>query len=419
MSLSALAGDDDDDVTGASSVARAWALLLDSSDAIADSITLTLLERDSDVYERYGPELRADVRASCRQHIKRGLAILSRRAHPPVNAIELWRETGRRRARQGVPLELVLHAYTVGARMLWEALVARADVNEGAIDERVLLSAASTVWSNLDTQNAILIDSYRRESARLQRQDLQRQQATLDALLEGRGGDPAYVEEARAALDIGAGDDLACVVVLQEPDIAEDLGSVEDRLDRAGISARWHVRSGVYFGLLFGDLPDERALCALIDPHAPARMGVARAVGGLPGFATAFLLANRAAETLARHERRAVSVADRLPEVLMIASPQVTSVLIEQTIGPLLSQPEAQRDTLLETLEALLRHDGSPTHAASDLFCHRNTVIYRLKQIETLTGRTLADPRDKMLLSLALASEQPARGTSVGGARER
>ena len=89
----------------------------------------------------------------------------------------------------------------------------------------------------------------------------------------------------------------------------------------------------------------------------------------------------------------------------MIGSPQVASVLIAQTIGPLLSQPDAQRSTLLETLEALLRHDGSPTHAAADLFCHRNTVIYRLKQIETLTGRTLSDPRDKLLLSLALAAE--------------
>lgn len=152
MSLSVLPGRGDDDgaeaVVGAAdqtAVAHAWSLLVDSSDAIADSITLTLLERDDDVYERYGPELRADVRASCRQHIKRGLLILSRGAHAPINAIDLWRETGRRRARQGVPLELVLHAYTVGARMLWEALVARAEVGDGhgQVGERVLLSAAS------------------------------------------------------------------------------------------------------------------------------------------------------------------------------------------------------------------------------------------------------------------------------------
>ncbi len=55
----------------------AWELLLDQSDAIADSITLTLFERDAEVYEHVGPELRADVRQSTRQHIRRGLQILS------------------------------------------------------------------------------------------------------------------------------------------------------------------------------------------------------------------------------------------------------------------------------------------------------------------------------------------------------
>src|SRR3989337_2507921 len=103
---------------------HAWALLLDQSDSIADSITLTLFERDNEIYERVGPELRADVRQSTRQHIRRGLQILSgnRRlvAAEGDSAVDLWRDTGRRRARQGVPLELVLNAYTLGARILWE-----------------------------------------------------------------------------------------------------------------------------------------------------------------------------------------------------------------------------------------------------------------------------------------------------------
>ena len=173
---------------------RAWSLLTDTADAIADDITLTLFERDAEIYERVGPELRADVRASTRQHIRRGLQILSggRGAGPEgSSAVELWRDTGRRRARQGVPLEVVLNAYTLGARILWEALVARTRADRSArVDDGVLLAAARTVWANLDVQNGVLIDAYRRESARLQRQDLQRQQSMLDALLEGRGADP-------------------------------------------------------------------------------------------------------------------------------------------------------------------------------------------------------------------------------------
>ena len=390
---------------------KAWSLLLDSSDAIADSITLTLFERNTDVYDGVGPEVRADVRASSRQHIRRGLEILAGHTDARGSAVQLWRETGRRRARQGVPLETVLNAYTMGARVLWEALVARVSASEvdqptdQPVDQAVLLEAARMSWSNLDTQNGVLIEAYRRESRRLERADLQRHHAVLDGLLEGRGADPEYAAEALTTLGLGAEDRVACVVVLDEADVSDGLGATEDRLDRQGVATYWQLHGGVYFGLLAGDVPDESALAELFSAHAPGRIGVAASPDGIAGFATAHLLATRAAETLPRGERRAVSVRDRLPEVLLQGSPQVTPLLIAQTLGPLLGQPEAQRETLLQTLAALLRHDGSPTHAAEELFCHRNTVIYRLKQIESLTGRSLTEPRDKMLLGLALVAD--------------
>ena len=57
----------------------------------------------------------------------------------------------------------------------------------------------------------------------------------------------------------------------------------------------------------------------------------------------------------------------------------------------MLAQPPHVADTLRQTLAALLEHDGSAKHAAEALYCHRNTVIYRAKQIEELTGRSLSD----------------------------
>ena len=47
-------------------VAEAWMSVLGQSDAIADDICLSLLEKDPEVYERTGPEFQADVRASTR-----------------------------------------------------------------------------------------------------------------------------------------------------------------------------------------------------------------------------------------------------------------------------------------------------------------------------------------------------------------
>jgi len=69
-------------------------------------------------------------------------------------------------------------------------------------------------------------------------------------------------------------------------------------------------------------------------------------------------------------------------------------------VGPILALPHAE--VLLDTLAALLAHNGSPTHAATALYCHRNTVIYRLKQLESLSGRSLQVPRDRLMLALGL-----------------
>ncbi|WP_170970239.1 PucR family transcriptional regulator [Nocardioides jishulii] len=386
----------------------AWSLLLDQSDSIADTITLSLFERDHDLWERIGPEFRADVRTSTRQHIRRGLRILSGQGQEEGegagNAVELWRETGRRRARQDVPLELVLNAYMLGARILWEALVGRVTVDPAIhVDDQVLLLAARSVWTTLDVQNTVVIEAYRRETSRMQRQDLQREQGLLDGLVEGRGADPAFAEEVYATLGIGAEDAVACVALIHDrPDVGDGLATVDDRLDRLGIVARWHVRSGVHYGLLSGQLPDEDTLVGVFAPQAAGRMGVALSTDGIAGFATAFQLACRAAETVPRGASQVVAVSERLPEVLLVGNPQVAPRLVAEALGPVLAQPPAQAEVLLETLAALLRHDGSPTHAASELYCHRNTVIYRLKQIEQLTGRSLSNPRDKLLLGLAL-----------------
>jgi len=81
---------------------------------------------------------------------------------------------------------------------------------------------------------------------------------------------------------------------------------------------------------------------------------------------------------------------------------EVAGLLVEESIGPLLAQPAQHAEVLLTTLASLIEHNGSPTHAAEALFCHRNTVIYRMKQIEQLTGRSLQVPRDRLLLVLGL-----------------
>lgn len=394
-------------------VQHAWAALLPQADSIADGISLTLFEKDREWYDKAGHDLRTDVRASTREHIRSGIQTMAGQSDPGRRATDVWRETGRRRARQGVPMELVLNAYSLGTRVLWEALLDLGSKQDLGVDDHVLLMAGQRIWNALDVQNAVLVDAYRRESARLERRDLQRQQGYLDGLVGGRGTDPEFAREAAQTLDVSVDEPVACVAAPFEESLDEPLRGPEDRLERAGRISHWHVRGGTYFGLVpLGGLALDD-LVGLLEPSATGRVGIAASPEGITGFATAYQLAARAAQTIPRGRTEVVTVNDRLPEVLISASPEVASLLVEESVGPLLAQSDHQAELLLDTLVALIEHNGSPTHAAEALFCHRNTVIYRVKQIEHLTGRSLQVPRDRMLLGLGLmAIGRSSRGAA-------
>lgn len=70
-------------------------------------------------------------------------------------------------------------------------------------------------------------------------------------------------------------------------------------------------------------------------------------------------------------------------------------------LAPLLDgRPDVRRERLA-TLRALIGH-GSVNDAAAALGVHRNTVAYRVRRIEAVTGWRLADPDLRTALSIAL-----------------
>ncbi|MGL5693115.1 MAG: PucR family transcriptional regulator, partial [Peptostreptococcaceae bacterium] len=56
----------------------------------------------------------------------------------------------------------------------------------------------------------------------------------------------------------------------------------------------------------------------------------------------------------------------------------------------------------LDTLKALIKCRGSRTEAALNLYLHRNTLAYRIKKIEQITGYSLSDYENLFQLELAL-----------------
>lgn len=383
-------------------IQQAWSTLLRRADAIADSITLALIEQEPAYLASSAPDIAAEIRRSTREHVRQGLLTMSRPREVSDTTREVWRRTGRERARQGIPMELVLKAYTLGSRTLWKELMIEREQHRLVIDERLLLLAGQQLWRALDGQYETLVQAYRRESARMQQRDIANVLAILDGLRSGRGGDPAFVLEARATLGLSASQAIACVVGVLDDQGESPLPAPEDALDQIGAVSHWNIRDGHQFALVASTRGSLAGVVEALVPRVAGKVGVAHSPDGLSSFAAAYRLATLTAETLADGEVGVALATDRLPRVIMAADDQCSELLVRHALGSLWTHPEPQRDTLLGTLAHVLASDGSPTNAAKVLFCHRNTVIYRSRQIEELTGRVLSDPQNRLLLTLAL-----------------
>ncbi|HXI46266.1 MAG TPA: helix-turn-helix domain-containing protein, partial [Candidatus Acidoferrales bacterium] len=107
---------------------------------------------------------------------------------------------------------------------------------------------------------------------------------------------------------------------------------------------------------------------------------------------------------LALREPPAVARADRLAAYRLMGAlhnlpdgPRLARAMLE----PLLEgRPDVRREHL-ETLRAVLER-GGVNEAAAALGVHRNTIAYRLRRIEALTGWRLSDPDLRLPLAAAL-----------------
>jgi purine catabolism regulator len=79
-------------------------------------------------------------------------------------------------------------------------------------------------------------------------------------------------------------------------------------------------------------------------------------------------------------------------------------------LGELMDHDAAHGTHLIATLEEFLAQDRSWTATAKQLVIHRQTLGYRLKKIEALSGRSLKSSADIAILWMALVGRRISRG---------
>ncbi|MBB4823322.1 purine catabolism regulator [Sporosarcina luteola] len=71
-------------------------------------------------------------------------------------------------------------------------------------------------------------------------------------------------------------------------------------------------------------------------------------------------------------------------------------------VAPLVEYDEQKGMDLIHTFSTYRNHYGNVSQTARKLNLHRQSLLYRLRKIETLTGRSLADPDHSFLLELSI-----------------
>jgi sugar diacid utilization regulator len=116
--------------------------------------------------------------------------------------------------------------------------------------------------------------------------------------------------------------------------------------------------------------------------------------------------AHRTIETLRRMGRAGTVTAfeDLGIHRLLLQVPDLAELrsFADDVLGKLGRGERERRGEYLTTLSCYLRENGSPQRAARFLHVHPNTVAYRVKRIEEITGLALDNYRDRLTAQVAL-----------------
>lgn len=311
------------------------------------------------------------------------------------------RATGRRRAEQRVPLDDVLRSYRLGGRLLWEAMIEQARAERSA-DVDGLLDAATRIWEVADTTSAQMAAAYHATELRLTRVDDGRRAALWDGLLHGRGGEPGFAAEAARVLGVPPAGPYAVAVADVPAGDPPSTAPLERRLAGHGIGSAWTVSAGALVGLLaLGRLTPAATLAALRDVlRGPA--GLSGVVDGLATAGAAYRQAELARRTVAPGRCEVAAFGERLPEALLLGSPELAGQLVRLRLGPLLDAPAGERRQLIGTLDAWVATGGSIARTAELTHCHRNTVLNRLRRVGAILGHDVTGAAAQLEMALAL-----------------
>lgn len=235
--------------------------------------------------------------------------------------------------------------------------------------------------------------------------------ASLLAQLLDRQIDPptAHLQLAELGLDLAE-----CVLIAARA--AGEGTAAHRRLAAAGVPHALLSRDDAVY-LLLPAAAAEAAAAAGLWPHPAdggASLGVSDRVTAPSRVADAAQEARWALAVAAASGQRAVSYGDE-SMTLPPRTPAEARILVSRLLAPLIRHDARYGTDYVTTLRVFLRTDRSWRDAAAELHIHRQTLGYRLRKIEQLTGRGITRTDHIAQWWLALRARDLLAGQAMPG----
>jgi hypothetical protein len=324
-------------------------------------------------------------------------AIAEDTSFDPTAAAEL----GIQRAGDGVPLTSLMEAYRVGFRCISDAVMAECAMHNHVNGEalRVLTAKVSAAQ---DIYTDAMAVAYREEQARRVLSDESERALLIDSVLRGRLFEQWSVWEAADYLRLPTEGPYVVIAAEIAELGAEALPEVESKLRSMDVFSAWRTLPDLQVGVVHVKTDKHLAgVLALVSRIATTRVGVSARFNDLRETAQALRYARITLRGRPDEGLRVTQFDGSILATAAVSAPEVMVKLATPTIECFAELAENERDILFETFRVWVENDGSLRVAGELLFCHPNTVRYRLHRIEQRTGRTLSHPHDVAELCLA------------------
>ena len=372
--------------TGGTGMDAVLSDLAGSLESLADE-TCARIYADLEAYSQIEPTALA---SAVDRNLRTALTALRQRVVPPPESLDGAAQTARERYESGVPVEEIVRGFRVSIALIHERFVDLAVVGRLPVEE--IVSGSHILWGVGDAFTTRIITAYHAIELDAALRNAQYRASAVRALLAGEPLDGT----ALSALDLHA----SYAAVRCEVPATMDAEKVRRLLETSGSANSSGAMVVADGGTCLGVVSARPA-----DPGLPVGLGPFVGPDDLPRSDRIARLALRLAQRL---RRRGVQSVEELGwRLAAVSRPDAWRLYADRFLSPLAAEGPFG-DEVLAAVRAWLELGQSIPRAAARLTVHVNTVRYRLRRFEELTGAELGDPDDVVGIWWALELGDPS-----------